>query len=324
MKQTIIILISFIQLFSYTLNLSKGWELKGALQNIDITNNLFQNESVISVWKYNANKWKVYFPGNFSLMNKIELGEYSNIELLSEIKKGEGFWIHTDKNLEINISEGNIKTPYSLTKFQNVLNNAKLQAPLSSYNPNYSVKYGEFSNYYNKFFYLTDDKYITFYMCDEHHRSELRFKDEWQVETNISKTLNVKVKILPSNNVNEFTFLQIHTDSNEEELNKPLLRIVWIKNRKDINNHIWAVIMTNTSSAESAYKYIDLGENLNIFFNIKIEVINSKLSVCFNGSKKVDDFDVSYWNGIKNYFKLGIYLQTNGCAKALFDTIEVN
>jgi len=258
MKQTIIMLISFIQLFSYT----KGWELKGALQNIDITNNLFQ-------------------------------------------------------------SEGNIKIPYSLIKYQNVLNNAKLQAPLSSYNPEYSVKYGKFATYYNKFFYLTNNKYMTFYMCDKHHRSELRFKNEWQVETNTSKILNVKVKILPSNNVDEFTFLQIHTDSNKEELDKPLLRIAWIKNRKNITNHIWAVIMTNTSSIKSTYKYIDLGKLLKIFFNIKIEVINSKLSVWFNKTKKVNNFNISYWNGIKNYFKLGVYLQSNGCAKALFDIIEM-
>ena len=42
--------------------------------------------------------------------------------------------------------------PYSIEKFQNILNASKLQTPKSSFDALYSVKYGNFADYSNKYF----------------------------------------------------------------------------------------------------------------------------------------------------------------------------
>jgi len=213
--------------------------------------------------------------------------------------------------------------PYSQQKFQSVLDKAKLQAPLSKYDPKYSVKYGQFKNYYNKFFYLKDNNMV-FFMCKNHHRSELRFKDEWQVSTKTPKILEVKVKILPLTEKKEFTFLQIHPNGNVYPyMNKPLLRIVWYKNLRHRKNHIWAVIKNTNNANDKKYLKIDLGKNPKQFFNVKIEVKNSKLNIWLNNIKKINNFDLEYWDGYRNYFKLGVYLQDNGCAKTMFNQIKI-
>ena len=114
-------------------------------------------------------------------------------------------------------------TPYSLAKFKPILKISKLQAPLSAYNPLYSRHYGDFKYYSTKYFYLLDDSYMTFYMCLKKHRSELRFKNDWSVNTKIAKAMEVKVKLFPLNESREFTFLQIHSDPNTDKpsINKP-------------------------------------------------------------------------------------------------------
>jgi len=216
-------------------------------------------------------------------------------------------------------------SPYLLDKFKCVLNNAKLQAPLSAYNPLYSRKYGDFENYSNKYFYLQDNKYLVFYMCGFHHRSELRFKNEWSVNTDKAKILEAEVKLLPLNSQKEFTFLQIHADStlkNKPIINKPLLRIVWYKELHNKYNHIWAVIRQSEDVNRKKYIKIDLGLMPKGFFKVKILVQNNVLIIYVNNKKKVN-IDVSYWNKYLNYFKAGVYLQDDGCAKVLFKQLKI-
>ncbi len=216
-------------------------------------------------------------------------------------------------------------TPYSLDKFKEILNISKLQAPVSHYNALYSTKYGEFKDVCNKYFYLQDNKYMTFFMCGKKHRSELRFKDDWKVSTTIPKILEAKVKLFPLNEQREFTFLQIHADStlkNKPVINKPLLRIVWYKELHNKKNHIWAIIRTCDNPDIMCYEKIDLGKIPKDFFNVKIEVKNSHLKIWINNKLKVDK-DVSYWDKFLNYFKAGVYLQDEGCAKVLFDKLTV-
>lgn len=219
-------------------------------------------------------------------------------------------------------------TPYSLDKFKGVLNISKLQAPYSKYDPLYCVKYGKFKDVCNKYFYLQDNKYMAFFMCQddesEHKRSELRFKDDFKVSEN--HTLEARLKIFPLNQDREFTFLQIHADStlkNLPTINKPLLRITWWRELHNIYNHLWAVIRLG-SGKFSRYAKIDLGKKPKDFFDVTIRVKNSKLSIWINGENKIDNFDVSYWNKYYNYFKAGVYLQGVGCAKVLFDKLIIN
>ena len=216
-------------------------------------------------------------------------------------------------------------TPYSLNKFKSVLKISKFQAPLSSYNSLYSAKYGEFKDFCNKYFYLQDNKYMAFFMCDKKHRSELRFKNDWKVSTKKAKILEAEVKLFPLNEKREFTFLQIHADStlkNKPIINKPLLRIVWYKSLRGKKNHLWAVIRTCADPYTMCYSKIDLGEMPKGFFDVKIKVQNSNLKIWINNKLKVDK-DVSYWNKFENYFKAGVYLQDYGCAKALFNRLKI-
>ena len=215
---------------------------------------------------------------------------------------------------------GNV--PYSLKKFRNVLDKSKLQAPYSHYNPLYSVKYGQFKNYQNKYFYLQDNKYMVFFMCGKKRRSELRFKHEWTVDTKKPKVLFARVKIYPLSQEKEFTFLQIHTDASKSfNFNKPLVRIAWFYKRGDKYNHLWAVIRLSGKNGNK-YTKVDLGVLPKGFFNVKIVVQNSVMKIYVNGKLKVN-INVSYWKGYLNYFKAGVYNQGEGCDKALFDILEV-
>ncbi|QCT95241.1 polysaccharide lyase family 7 protein [Caminibacter mediatlanticus TB-2] len=216
-------------------------------------------------------------------------------------------------------------SPYSLDKFKPVLNMSKLQAPKSSFNPLYSRHYGDFKDYSNKYFYLQDNKYMVFYMCGSHNRSELRFKNIWSVNTKIPKILEAEVKLFSLNAKREFTFLQIHADSTLKDapiINKPLLRIVWRKEYHNLYNHLWAIIRISDSLLSNNYKKIDLGILQKDFFNVKIIVVKNMLKIYLNNKLKVKE-NVSYWQKYKNYFKAGVYLQDKGCAKVLFNRLFI-
>jgi len=215
--------------------------------------------------------------------------------------------------------------PYSNDVFKDALDKAKLQAPKSSFDELYSRKYGDFAYYSNKYFYLQDGKYMVFYMCGDHFRSELRFKNIWRVDTNKPKVLEASVKLFPLNQRREFTFLQIHADSTLKDkptINKPLLRLVWYKKLRGQKGHLWAIIRLNDNLLMKSYQKIDLGKLPNDFFDVKISVVNSRLVVYINGKKKVD-VNVDYWNRYYNYFKAGVYLQDRGCAKVLFKKLTI-
>jgi len=83
---------------AYTLNLHSGWQLKGALSDINVSK--FNNSNIISVWTYNSNnqKWKAYLPNS-----SINLSQYG-IENLQEIKEGEGFWINASSATSFEVS----------------------------------------------------------------------------------------------------------------------------------------------------------------------------------------------------------------------------
>lgn len=219
--------------------------------------------------------------------------------------------------------------PYSQSKFQSVLQNAKLQAPVSKYNKEWAVKYGEFEGKAHRYFYLDDARNMVFEMCGKKKRSELRFRNVWSTETPTSKEMEATVKLYPLDTKREFTFLQIHADSTVKDhptINKPLLRINWRKEYKNKRDHIWAhILATGTppkKSKKSPYVKIDLGKRPTGFFTVKVQVRDSRMKIWVKGRKKVD-MDVSYWNRYLNYFKAGVYLQDNGCAKVKFQSLRV-
>lgn len=217
-------------------------------------------------------------------------------------------------------------TPYSLEKFRSVLKQSNLQAPTSRYDAHYGVKDSGFQYYQNRYFYLQDGRYMMFEMCDKKHRSELREKNDWYVTTATPKVLFAKVYLFALNQTREFTFLQIHSDSNRfgkngAIINKPLLRIAWQKEYHNRHDHLWAVIRLTPDKDEQRYVKIDLGKRPKDFFTTKIEVVKSRMKLFVNDTLKVN-MDVSYWNNFLNYFKAGVYLQGEGCSKVLFDELK--
>jgi len=218
------------------------------------------------------------------------------------------------------------EAPYKIEKFHPVLKASKLQAPSSRFDPRWGTRYGQFRGIAHKYFYLEKKELMSFAMCGKKHRSELRQRDDFKVEDTKPHTLYAEVKLYPKTTQREFTFLQIHADPtlnipNNTSINKPLLRVVWKKRYRNRYNHLWAVICTNTDVNNSTYTKIDLGRLEDRYHSFKIVVQNSRMKIYVDGDLKVD-FDVSYWNGMWNYYKAGVYLQSNGCAKATFKELR--
>jgi hypothetical protein len=81
---------------AYSLHFKKGWQLKGALEDINVS--VFKNSNIKSVWTYddNTGKWKAYIPNA-----PVNLSKFG-IENLPKINKGEGFWVKSLANFSLN------------------------------------------------------------------------------------------------------------------------------------------------------------------------------------------------------------------------------
>jgi len=86
-----------IGLNAYQINIKSGWQLKGALEDINVTS-VFNKPEIISVWTYDDenNKWRAYLPNTNIDLNKF------GIKPLNTINKGEGFWVNSIENININ------------------------------------------------------------------------------------------------------------------------------------------------------------------------------------------------------------------------------
>jgi len=174
-------LLSFIAVMAinasaYTLNIQPGWQLKGALSDINASQ--LNNSNIRSVWTYDSNtqKWRAYLPNNSSL----NLSKYG-IENLQKIEEGEGFWVNAKSNVSVNIpSEMNNNNgsqgqgQISLTNFLNNLN----FTPLST----------TFNNFSNKLV-LNDDGSIIFFNNDGTYKdiedNGKIYSGNWSVQNNI-------------------------------------------------------------------------------------------------------------------------------------------
>ncbi len=210
--------------------------------------------------------------------------------------------------------------PYSLEKFRSALEGAKLQAPVSAFDPRYSIGYGDFAYRANRYFYLQDGRYMTFLTCGAKNRSELRRRSEWPVTTTEPKRVEARLRPIPLDAKREFTFLQIHDSGTEA--NKPLLRVVWRKKYRGKKDHLWAVIRLSDHRYHSEYEKVDLGPAPagSAMTDLTVEVQKGRMRLWRDGRLLVDK-DVRYWRSLRNYFKAGVYLQDEGCARVLFDKL---
>jgi len=206
--------------------------------------------------------------------------------------------------------------PYSLARFQPVLDDSKLQAPDSST----ARAQGDFFGFHDSFFRLDSrGKYLTFEMEGDSHRSELRQMNEWQTSSLTWQKMIGEVKLFypQTSSLNQYTFMQIHDSGSYP--NKPLIRLHWQRNRNDLPDHLWAVVRLSVS--EKNYLWVNLGPRPGSFFKSEIKVKNNIMRVRINGITMLD-MDVSYWDGLSNYFKAGVYLQDAGKAKVQFKSLK--
>lgn len=221
------------------------------------------------------------------------------------------------------------KVPYDLEKFRPVLDASKLQAPTSS---PAMIPHGEFAGQSNEYFYLDETgQYMVFTITGDSKRSELRqLSGEWDTATPNARRLVARVKVLAPETpeLEQFTFLQIHDTTNDPgSLNKPLIRITRRGDYRNTTDHLWAAIRTPDDFDQPISKdnldtlNIDLGPRPEGFFDAEISVEDGRMVVTINGETKVD-MDVSYWNGLKNYFKAGVYNQDEGTSVVYFDQLS--
>ena len=193
----------------------------------------------------------------------------------------------------------------SYEKFKPVLDKAMLQCPTSHFNKNCSRHYGDFEGFSNKYFYYQNDD-LMFYMCGNHNRSELRFRNEFYFNDKKEKILEAEVKL--DSNTDEFTFLQIH--GLYTGLDKPVLRVALYKGK--IKLFVF-----------NGKKYIkkDLGKYKGGFLKFKIIAGNGYL-IIYENNKLVFKTHINYPD--KCYYKLGAYLQRPGCGNSEFNYIKIN
>ena len=221
------------------------------------------------------------------------------------------------------------KVPYDIEKFRSVLDASKLQAPTSS---PAKIEQGDFAGQSNEYFFLDDTKTrLTFTVSGDSNRSELRqLSGDWDTATPIAQRLIGRVKIHRpgTSSLRQFTFMQIHDKKiGDQGLNKPLIRLAWRKSRSNNKDHLWAAIRTPKDPDKPialknlGSEWVDLGPRPEGFFDVEIRVQNSQMNVILGGQSVVTK-DVSYWNGLKNYFKAGVYNQNAGTSKVEFDVLR--
>ncbi len=278
-----------------------------------------------------------YASQNSTALAMLAYETYDSIleDVIKKAKDSNYQYIYLTRNYSYNRWNGfskllSLLTPYSSQKFTQTLLASKLQAPTSSLDKFFGTDYAEFEDVANRYFYLDENESINFKMCQEEdvgRRSELRFQELWKVSTDIEKTLEGRVKLLPLDQNVEFTFMQIHSDGTlkyEPVINSPLIRVVWKKDYQGIQNHLWAVIKLDTVDGAKNYLKVDFGETPNGFFNVKISILNNRLNVWIDEDKKIDDFDVNYWKDYSSYYKLGVYLQGVGCSQSIYEKLTIN
>ncbi len=216
--------------------------------------------------------------------------------------------------------------PYDLSKYQPVLDDSKLQAPTSST----LLPRGSFKSQYNQYFYIPDsgNQWMTFEVTGDHARSELRQITEWY--TSDTSTLykmigNVLVVDPMEGEVDEITFMQVHdVTNNNNAINKPLVRLVWMRDYRGLSNHYWAVIKADACESCSNYDKIDLGEYRDSAVKFEVRIENNTLTIKRDSiaHPELNKYDISYWGDLESYFKAGVYNQDSGTGIVQFESLR--
>lgn len=185
---------------------------------------------------------------------------------------------------------------YDLEKFKSVLDKSNLQ--WQSKDGDYEI-ISDLEEISTDYFYLTDNKYMTFEIADAgQKRVELREEETWMTSTNVQ--LLAKVKLYTPIALKEYTFTQLFNKTK----NSPSARLLWHSRRSGESNHLWAFVKTDAGERK-----VDLGEKLDIFMDVNISIVDFNLTIKVNNELKLTQNieNDTYWEG-DFYFKAGAYI----------------
>ncbi|HIP47895.1 MAG TPA: hypothetical protein EYG92_02880 [Lutibacter sp.] len=197
---------------------------------------------------------------------------------------------------------------WDIPAMQSILLASKLQYPDDTAAVRYVNDVNNFDGYIEPWFYGNSSQEMIFAMTDsdisssEKARCELRQgPGDWFVSSNTPSTFVGEAYIpIPTGEVSEITFAQIHATS---IYSLPLIRLSWMKDRGGVLNHLW--LTRRLTAHDNTYEKIDLGVNPEGYFDVSMAVANSILDVNVNGTAL--SFDISNWDAVPQYFKLGLY-----------------
>ncbi len=200
--------------------------------------------------------------------------------------------------------------PGEIPKFQDALGDAKLQAPTST---TIATSSELLAGYSSSIFQVVNDDEIVFYQTGDSKRTELRFEDNYDL-TSGSRTAHANLKII-SQAGDESTFMQIHDDANAGDgPNKPLLRMY----RLESTNRLYAAVKTDDGGSNTTH--LDCGAAPSGYFDCDITLNAGKMTIKIDGSTKVSDRDVSFWD-YPSYWKAGVYNQDDGGTTIYFNEL---
>nr|CAD6594632.1 Alginate lyase [Paradendryphiella salina] len=219
--------------------------------------------------------------------------------------------------------------PSTNSTLQSVLTRAKLQYPTSELSATSTELYNGFAAAH---FQLIEGRYMQLQVAGASRRSELRQMEKfgseeyWAVddgETHISKgSIMVPAQ---EDGIEEVTIMQIHGGP------APILRISWVSSIKidgtEYEDVIISTIRVGLGSSSDQFIKNVLTERYDAFLTYRIEAVDSKLSIKVDGQTKVDNVDVSFWDGdASNYFKAGAYnnhpSDSSATARVLFNSLS--
>jgi len=81
------------------LHLNSGWNMVGALKDMDVNDKIFNNASISWVWNNISQSWSVFTNMSIDIPEGIKVFNY--------ISKGQGFWVKLDNGFDINVNNIN-------------------------------------------------------------------------------------------------------------------------------------------------------------------------------------------------------------------------
>ena len=209
--------------------------------------------------------------------------------------------------------------PYAYDKFKSVLDQSRLQIYKdkgdTADSNNTTVEPGEFTDKKFPQFYADAEENLHFTITKMANtykvRSELKEQPAtWSTADTEGHYWVATLKCLkPKVGINSYTWMQIH--GTPDGFNYPLLRLFWERNRQNIYDHLWAVIIVSDPETPKIYSYIDLGARPSGYFTAEVHIKNNIMDIILNRSLK-RSINVTYWQDEQNYFKAGVYINRYG------------